>query len=196
MWIHIFHLNRNFVIRIADKRTLTLTGLLCANGNRATKANKHRESVKSLRFFVLFASFLNISKNDYRWRRNSKEFSGSLTLPAPCSILMWNDSSIFWVVRPRDMRAHTHRAPIDWDFGAVRPLRSTQNLNAEMVICHFDWLPATEVLDSNSMTDPPVNLSLTATVAVCHHLTMDVFALDRVWPKRNCCLMILRHRVS
>lgn len=115
-----------------------------------------------------------------------------LTLPKRCNILMWNDSSIFWAVRLRDMRAHIHLAPINWDCVAIRLSHSTQNLNVWMVIWDFDWLSLIVSMDSNYCLC--VNC---LGVVVCHHSVLDVFALDRVWPKRNCyCLMKYRHRVS
>lgn len=108
---------------------------------------------------------------------------------------MWNDSSIFWAVRLRDMRAHIHRALINWDFVVIRPLRLTQNPNVWMVIYHFDWMRLIVVPDSGCC--PRVNLLFATLVAVCHRSMLDVFALDRVWPKRNCyCLMTHRHLVS
>lgn len=118
-----------------------------------------------------------------------------LTLPKRYNILVWNDSSIFWVVRLRDMRAHIHRAPIDWDFVVIRPLRSTQSPNVWTVIWDFVEPPlvpdsAMVVVCHHSMPDsnycPHVNLWLIMLVVVCRHLMLDAFALDRVWPKRNC----------
>lgn len=154
-----------------------------------------RSRPEALFYSAAFFAYKSRSRPKPIWKRNVKTMQwNQLTLPKRCNILVWNDSSIFWVVRLRGMRAHIHRAPIDWDFGVIRPLRSTQSPNVWTVIWDFVESPlvpdsAVVVVCHHSMLDshyPHVNSLLITLVVVCRHSMLDAFALDRVWPKRNC----------
>lgn len=167
----------------------------------ATERSRPKAILYSAAYFAYFRTgqFSSIS-TEADWKTKPKNDSmknwcNQLTLPKRYNILVWNDSSIFWAVRLRGTRAHIHRAPIDWDFGVIRPLRSTQSPNVWTVI--WDFVESRPVPDSavvvvcrHSMPDshyrPYVSSSLTTLVAVCRHSMLDAFALDRVWPKRNC----------
>lgn len=115
---------------------------------------------------------------------------------------MWNGNSIFWAVRLRDMHAHIHRVPIDLDCVAIRRLHSTKSPNGGTAIWDFDW-PSSRHPTAMDWDRSHVNWMMRSTmtaqvvwVVVCHHLMLDVFALDHVWPNNNCyCLMRCRNLV-